>query len=243
MNEPSYISFVRDAETKPMIGMFREDLESLRASFPHLLSLTLNYQPAPTGVPADSGEYKRNNLIEDKLEKAVPSSVVLVGHLTGNGRTVILFVSKTPSVAPITVGLGLFKKETFTLVPPHPDPWAWYEANAKITDLERVTSAYFPLYQQLEQHEDDHAKVRPVDFAANFPTDAGREAFLAEVFEQGYVLGKQGKWDPAPSEFWCEFVKEMAIEPSRMGPLVLELEAVAARHGGTFDGWACPVIV
>jgi hypothetical protein len=74
MSEASYISFVRDEETRPVIGMFREDLESLRISFPHLLSVTLNYQPAPTGVPADSGEYKRNNLIEDKLEKAVPST-------------------------------------------------------------------------------------------------------------------------------------------------------------------------
>lgn len=225
-----------------MLGMFRKDLEDLRRQFPHLLSLTLTYQPNPAGVPADAAEYKRNNLIEDKLEKAVPPSVVLVGHLTGMGRTVILFVSKTPSVAPITVGLGLFKKETFNLVAPHPDPWAWYEANAKMTDLERVTSAYFPLYQQLEKHGDNHSKPRPVDFAARFSSDAGREAFLAEVFAQGYVLGKQGRWDPASGNFWCEFVKETAIEPSRIGPLVLELEALAVRHGGEFDGWACPVV-
>ena len=39
-----------------------------------------------------------------------------------------------------------------------------------------------------------------------------------------------------------EFVKKTAIETSRMGPLVLELEALAARHGGEFDGWACGVV-
>lgn len=224
-----------------MIGMFREDLESLRASFPHLLSVTLSYQPNPVGVPAFSDEYKRNNLIEDKLEKAVPSSVVLVGHLTGNGRTVILFVSKTPTVAPITVGLGLFKKETFTLVPPHPDPWAWYEANAKITQSEQEALVTKHHYDQLKQFGDVHTLPRNVDFAANFPTPEGRSAFLERVLGMGYSMGKQGTWDPEPDYLWCEFVRNTPIDPETLEPIVTELKNLAAEYGGKYDGWGCPV--
>ncbi len=39
-----------------------------------------------------------------------------------------------------------------------------------------------------------------------------------------------------------EVVGQCNTKLSWMGPLVLELEAVAAQHEGMFDGWACPVV-
>ncbi|MDH4388631.1 MAG: ribonuclease E inhibitor RraB [Fimbriimonas sp.] len=242
MNNLQLVSYHRDPDTRPIMGMIRADVEVVRQQFPFLLTLTMEYSAGPKGLPANVSEHDRISKTEVKLELAVRPGAAFLGHVTGNGRTVLLFASKTAQMAPVTVKTRLFKREAFTLSAPCVNAWEWYESGLAPTEVELAISRYFRLYTQLREHGDQHNVPRPVDFAANFPTDSGREAFLGEVFAQGYVLGKQGKWDPAPGEFWCEFVKETAIEPSRMGLLVLELEALAAGHGGEFDGWACPVV-
>lgn len=242
MSTAEFVSYHRDLETRPCLGMIRKDVAALRAQFPFLLALTLEYSSGPNGLPASSADHQRISKIEDKLESAARPGAEFLGHVTGGGRTVFLFASRTAQVAPVTVGTGLFKKETFSLVAPATDAWAWFESGLAPTAVEIAVSAYLPLYAQLKQHGDRHEATRPVDFAAFFPSADRREAFLAEVFGLGFTLGQQGGWEPRPGDFWCEFVKETAIEPSVMGPLVLELEALAARHGGEFDGWACPVV-
>lgn len=57
---------------------------------------------------------------------------------------------------------------------------------------------------------------------------------------EGYRPGSNATWESG-GNFWCEIVMDTSIESETIGALTAQLQLLAAKHGGEFDGWACAV--
>lgn len=55
------------------------------------------------------------------------------------------------------------------------------------------------------------------------------------------MLSEQATWEDDDGQFWCELNKTTPITPSVLLPDCIFLSEAAEKHGGEFDGWACPV--
>lgn len=238
MSTIEYISYPRNLESRPVLGLIRKDFENLRSRYPYLATLTIPYHSQENGLPERS-DYSRIVKIEDKLEVGVRPLGEYIGHLVGEGRAILLFVFSNARPSPVTIRMGILNKEMFAF---DPADWNWFDASARPSAQEIVISKYAPLYDQLSQAGDRHSAVRPVDFASHFKTSRGRDEFISAVTLRGFRLGSQGMWEPQPGDFWVEYVLDTSVEKFVMAPLVQELEESSHHFGGEFDGWACPVM-
>jgi hypothetical protein len=219
----------------------RRNVLELRATYPYLLCLAVPYRAKETGLPYNGNAANHVYKIEDLINKMSHPTWMWVGHVASNGQMVIMYMSQTPTVEPFTLKTGFFKKETFQLAPPHEDAWAWYDLNAHPRETDTEYYKQMQIYFQLAAHGDNHAAERPVDFATVFPSVEQRSAFLAEIASLGFTPGQQGDLDPEADNYFCEVVKVTAIDFEVMTPLVEELLQIVVKHGGSYDGWGCPV--
>lgn len=163
MSTIEYISYPRNLESRPVLGLIRKDFENLRSRYPYLATLTIPYHSQENGLPERS-DYSRIVKIEDKLEVGVRPLGEYIGHLVGEGRAILLFVFSNARPSPVTIRMGILNKEMFAF---DPADWNWFDASARPSAQEIVISKYAPLYDQLSQAGDRHSAVRPVDFASH----------------------------------------------------------------------------
>jgi hypothetical protein len=196
----------------------------------------LPYKGGPGGMPTDD-ELKRLRATEDGLEKNLTrDGAVLVGHIVSGQHYLIVFRTKGPVATTQSVKLGLLSKINVSLhMRPDPD-WAWHEANMAVDDAAVQNQANLGLLMQLEQHGDDHAKPRPVDFSSVIPSRPQAEQLLQAIQALGLTLDKH----EIDGE-WVHFTITTAIEPDIINNLTLKFSQISEQLGGEFDGWACPV--
>jgi regulator of RNase E activity RraB len=93
---------------------------------------------------------------------------------------------------------------------------------------------------QLRQAGSDLSRPHPIEFFLYFPDEAAASAAAAELAGQGFG---QRIERAARGPAWLLFLtRSMPPEEARLVALRRELEAVAARHGGEYDGWGTPVV-
>lgn len=237
MAEPEFISYYRNVDTRPAFGMIREDLPELKKRLPHLFFISLPYEAIDNGLPTP-GEHKRVTKLEDKLAAAFKPRCEYIGHVLGEGRSIVIFVSKETEPASRSIKTSLFKEESFQL---ETASWAWFQAGIGPSEEEIILSSSLELYQELAAHGDNHSATRPVDFTSWFRSEEMCIHFMAEVESKGFRLGKDGHWEPLIGEFYCEYTLDTPIEQSVLAPILIELHELSERFNGEFDGWACPV--
>lgn len=93
---------------------------------------------------------------------------------------------------------------------------------------------------QLRQAGSDLSRPHPIEFFLYFPDQAAADAAAAELAGHGF---EQRVERAARGPAWLLFLsKSMPPEEARLVALRRELEAVAGRHGGEYDGWGTPVV-
>ncbi|MCC7230858.1 MAG: DUF695 domain-containing protein [Fimbriimonadaceae bacterium] len=244
---------LKEARTEPLIVFSRKRdgdsyvvssapvTNSDRVGHPFAITFVLSYPALPNGMP-NSSDLAHLGKIEDRLvsELATERSIH-IGHITGAGKMIVVFYANQKIEAPVSVKTGLFKKEAFTPDCRHDPDWTYFETTFEPTISERETYLNKPLLEILAKHGDDHAKPRPVDFAARFPVEQQRSDFVALMISEGFNMGEQGTWEPVPGEFWCELRKSMTVENDAIGQVTGMLRERASSFGGEFDSWCCAV--
>ncbi|ARU41338.1 hypothetical protein CCB80_09405 [Armatimonadetes bacterium Uphvl-Ar1] len=244
--EDQYTIFQREEPAGPAFHLAR--ITHPNPALPNLITVKIPYQGSRNGLPTSSQKAKLEQ-IEDHLTDTLESALtIFVGRILQPNLSTVYLYSSQPNHPEITVRTGLFKKETFR-PESRPDPeWHFYQANFVSSPIEEHMNRNMPLHMVFEQDSNDASKPRPVDFACIFPTRSDLESFLAEAQTLGFTPTDPASWNSPeepeePSEdYWCELVKTTSIEPSTIAHISVELEQLAEKYNGEFDGWSCPVV-
>lgn len=240
--ELDYVLFSRQQQGLPILITAAIVGESLRAAHPYCLSFTLPFSKREDGLPAGQ-ELSRVSRLEDQVCEALTdanSSVIQVGHVTGNGVMRVFIYSDSAHQGLISVKTGLFKKEAIPIESRKDASWAVYELELEPTPMEREISTIQPVLDQLIKAGDVPSKPRVVDFAAKFPSHEKRSAFLEIVGEEGFTTTEKQLWEVA-GQYWCELNKTTAVESETIAGHNAYLRQSAEGCGGEFDGWGCPI--
>lgn len=194
------------------------------------------------GLPT-RGELERLHKLRDGIEKVLATyGTVTAGHRMANGRARLISYCRAKPPISISVKTGLFKSESLALdVRDDPD-WELYRSEIEPTPLEFEEARSWMLLQKLKEAGDRPEAPREVDFAATFPSDSGRRAFMEEQFALGYHLGEEGTWEDNHGGCWCVISRDTSVELGVICQLTAALRESARRHGGDLDGWQTPVI-
>lgn len=87
----------------------------------------------------------------------------------------------------------------------------------------------------------DISKLHNVDFFMLLPSEAQAKMAAAEMERLGYTVASIDQ-PPGQSQWQIQATRRMAPQLEAMTATTRELEAVAARHGGDYDGWGTGVV-
>lgn len=99
------------------------------------------------------------------------------------------------------------------------------------------------VFEMLSSQGADLSQPRHTLFYLYFPSQS--EATRAQEELMGHWLASEGKFiaechpSPINGSWPCRVEAEMVVSQEVMSKLTPELEAIASRHGGEYDGWEC----
>lgn len=95
--------------------------------------------------------------------------------------------------------------------------------------------------QVLEQHGDKLTAKREIDHWSYFPSAEAVDAYLAEVSVNGFQVRSRPVSDEGEFRFGAQVWRVDLPAFDNIDDVTLPLFEAAARHGGEYDGWECPV--
>jgi uncharacterized protein (TIGR01619 family) len=233
-----YKNVIRQTDGLPTFIMVAEIQPAERAAFPHAIMFNMPYEAVRDRLPG-SKELQRVSKLEEGLMKQLEGpNGVFAGHVIGFGRQLSVFYCRSAITSPMTVKTGLLSKETLTPTCKHDPEWTFFAEHLEATAQEVQMTRNLPLHQTLQENGDDFTKPRVVDFGVEFPDSNRRAAFLSEAVALGYTYDEAALAD---NDDFVELHRTTSIEPKVIAQMGLELDELARKHGGEFDGWACPV--
>lgn len=123
---------------------------------------------------------------------------------------------------------------------------AWFLLAGQVTVVERLSmgsmsqEADAATLRELEKAGSDLAKPHEIDFFLYFPTKRVAESAATEMSDLGYkvTVGEkayEGQWG-------CQGKKVAVPSEGFLGKCRTELEAIASKLGGEYDGWGAGVV-
>jgi hypothetical protein len=194
MADEQWWLFTRSEGETPKIVTARFVEESERTPRPVAVTARLTYRAQPNGLP-EKGELDRVARLEDKIIEALaPSGALHVGHITCDAVLKVVLYSKEKPAASVTVKTGLLAKTSIELDSRLDNEWSVYELELAPTPVEQEESYNRQLLATLAGHGDVASEPRPVDFAARFPAEASRQAFMDEMAGHGFRPSAEPTW-------------------------------------------------
>lgn len=240
-DEAPFLQFVREVDGHPNFFTICAWTKSDLPRHDFALTIHVPFSPAEMGAPA-AQRLKHTYKIEDGLEHALKSvGGVHMGHVVTPRSTLVLFRSERPAPAEAEIKTGLLKKEKVSISTREDRDWDWHNSEVRPTLKEVHLSRNMMLHHTLAEQGDNAQAVRPVDFTFCFSDAGRRQAGYAELQSLGYELNSEGMTE-SDGDYWMSVVADSNVEPDQMAERCVTLTEVAERHGGEFDGWACPVV-
>ena len=214
------------------------------SSHPHMAYVRLYMnQPRPDGL---SSQEEFDTLIE--IEKAIEADlcgdeVGYVGRNTSGGCRDFYFYASTASdwqrkVDGALSTFKIYKYETGTL---EDTGWSTYlnfllpsEVDCQRIENRRVCEA-------LERHGDKLTVKREIDHWSYFPSPEAVDAYVADVATDGFQVRSKPVGDESALHFGAQIWRMDTPSYANIDNVTLPLFEAAARHGGQYDGWECPV--
>ena len=94
--------------------------------------------------------------------------------------------------------------------------------------------------EQLRLAGSDISKPHPIEFFLYFPTAISADAACGILRSQNFTASAQPS--ASSSDFVCLATKSLIPTVEEMNRLTIELNSLAARFDGEYDGWGSPVI-
>lgn len=93
----------------------------------------------------------------------------------------------------------------------------------------------------LKQHGSDLSKLHNVDFFLILPNRSAADAVASELKVQGYSIREMNR--VPESESWeVHAQRKVAPQLETMQGLTIELTQLAAKYGGSYDGWGTEIV-
>jgi len=96
--------------------------------------------------------------------------------------------------------------------------------------------------ENMRQHGSDMSRPHPIDYYLYFPVEEQARAAASSLQGVGYDIlrvevgaGADGKWLVLAQKTLVPSAEDVIASTDQM-------EALAARHGGEFDGWEAPIL-
>lgn len=93
----------------------------------------------------------------------------------------------------------------------------------------------------LREAGSDLSKAHDIDFFFYFPDQASAEAAVADLASLGYRIIDAGRAANG-SDWQVHAHRQMVPGLEAMNASTRQLEALGAKHGGTYDGWGTSVV-
>jgi len=124
-----------------------------------------------------------------------------------------------------------------------PDPeWSTYLGFLAPSEEDRQHIENRRVCEALEENGDTLSAPREIDHWAYFAEPAAREAFVAEATALGFAVRALIEPDSDLPDIGVHLWRTDVPAYESIDDVTLTLFRLAARHGGTYDGWECTVV-
>lgn len=224
----------------PELGSTAYDIpEEERAIRPYRITARWEYEARGNGFPVRGGVDLIDKLENRLMSQLAPIGALWIAHRYGQGRVTVTAYARQEAEATVSVRSGLLSKKVIELSSHHDPDWEFYRQELEPSEMQKRWTMYQPLIMMLAKQGDVEEKPRPVDFNLDFPTQAAFQAALPELERAGFA--RANDWEMPAGGWAAEMVKDTAITMVALYPHIELIEGIAAKHGGTLDGWASPV--
>jgi regulator of RNase E activity RraB len=182
--------------------------------------------------------------VEDALVDATMTfGLTYVGRLRTDGAWQIVFYGASgneDALGAVARGVELGGRQIELGSKPD-SMWSYYREFLLPDDERRQWMSDRRIVELLEEHGDLLSTPRRVDHWAYFPSADSRDAFVKHVTRDGFEI--EGVSDDADGDqsFGAQVVRTDTVELEAIHEVVMTLVRLAEQHGGTYDGWECPV--
>lgn len=214
-------------------------------SHPNMAYIRLHLnQPRPDGL-SSRDEYDALIAIEDAIESELCCDEVgYVGRNTSGGcRDFYLYLSSADDwpgkVDRVLAAFPAYKHEAGSRSDPG---WSTYLNFLLPGAIDRQRIENRRVCEELERHGDALTAQREIDHWSYFKNREGLDAFLAQVEAAGFAVRATLVDEERPLPFGAQIWRLDVPSYGGIDDVTLPLFEAAARHGGDYDGWECPVI-
>ncbi len=214
------------------------------AALPHMayVRLYMNH-PRADGLSSQE-EFDILVRIEDALKASLCGEKVgYVGRNTSSGCRDFYFYCSTPDdwqsrVDRVLTGFGNYRYETGTR---EDAGWSTYLDFLLPGKLDRQKIENRRVCAALERHGDRLVAAREIDHWSYFPNAAAIDAYLAEIKASGFLVRTRHVSEEGILRYCTQVWRIDVPSYDNIDDVTLPLFETAARHGGEYDGWECPV--
>ena len=219
-------------------------LEAPLRSSPHMAYVRLHMnQPRKDGLSSQE-EFEILCEIEKAIESELCSEGVgYVGRNTSAGcRDFYFYVSTAlgwqSKVDRVLAAFKNYKYETGTR---EDSDWSTYFNFLLPGRIDRQRIENRRVCEALERHGDKLTQGREIDHWSYFPTPEAVDAYIAEVNVAGFQVRSRPVGDRGAMRYGAQVWRVDIPSYGGIDDVTLPLFEAAARHGGEYDGWECPV--
>jgi hypothetical protein len=214
---------------------------------PWLLWVWVEMQsPRPDGL-STGDEAATLHEIEESLNSMIPPvcGAQLVGRITGSNRREFYFYGEEPGELEVATeramqAFGTYRFQTGSAFQPE---WEQYLGllYPSASNLQRMMNRR--VLDELAQQGDVHEQPRKVDHWLEFPTTQARAAARSTL--EAIEFATEGEYEADEPEAALPHSLVVSrvdtVDTHTINGITIELARLAGEHGGSYDGWECPV--
>jgi len=213
-------------------------------ALPYLVYIRLFMnQPRADGLSSQE-EFDMLVSIEKSMEaKLCGDSAVYVGRNTSAGCRDFYFYVSSPEkwdhqVADLLAAFQGYRYETGSREDAN---WSVYLDFLCPGPIDRQRIENRRVCEALEHHGDPLTEAREIDHWSHFPDQSTAHAYLTETKALGFQVRSQAMATDGPLPHSIQVWRADVPSYQNIDSITLSLYEAAARHGGDYDGWECPV--
>ncbi|SMC28713.1 Regulator of ribonuclease activity B [Andreprevotia lacus DSM 23236] len=215
------------------------------AALPFMAFVSLKLRHPQADGLCGPEEYEALNKLEDALIPALTQDdSAFVGRCTTAGRRDFIFylASAEEWCADVAVAMQSFPEYNYQQGMRHEPEWPTYLEFLYPGPADRLMIEDRRVCRALEQHGDALQAAREVDHWTSFTDTKQRDAFVAAVAEQGFQLRQTTSQQDAALPYQVQISRVDTPSYASISSITLPLSELAARYGGRYQGWGCPVV-
>jgi hypothetical protein len=183
-----------------------------------------------------------------KIEKAIEANlcgdeVGYVGRNTSGGCRDFYFYASTPQnwQSKVDRVLSVFEDYKYETSSREDAGWSTYLNFLLPGKVDRQKIENRRVCEALERHGDKLVAEREIDHWSYFQSPAAVDAYLAEIEASGFQVRNRPVSNEGTLRYGAQVWRVDIPSYGNIDKVTLPLFEAAARHGGEYDGWECPI--